>query len=440
MGSEAQLALDVEAGDEGRGRQRGEPGAGAEGDVTGDEAVEGAVEGADVGRGRGPSSRHRRRCGRDGGVRRRRRQRGRSEREQEGDGDEHRDERYAGHPGCGRVDDDNVCYRSPMRRAATSSAPIVLSVVCSLGLSSCLTLRAVFSPRHAHVVAADVAYVAAGESGSDGRAAVDDKQRLDVWAPDGAHDAPVVIFVHGGYWNSGDRRYFDAVTGLYGNVGRALGGEGIVTVVPSYRLFPRVPSVEPMLDDLAAVVRWTHEHIASYGGSPEDIVLAGHSAGGHLVLQLVTAPHALEQRGVDPRLVKGVAPISGVFDVARSTRLSDDEMRAALWLPLFGAHPDAWSPLRQLSPDLARATPMLFLVGGDDEKDCLLDYDDAHAALAEVEGTAASFRRIDGNSHRDMVLEIDTAADEVTPALAAFVHRVTATATTAPPPTAPPTP
>jgi acetyl esterase/lipase len=323
-----------------------------------------------------------------------------------------------------------------MRRAATVSIAIVLSVAGSLALSSCLTLRAVVAPKAAHAVATDVAYVA-----PDHGVAVDDKQRLDVWAPDDAHGAPVVIFVHGGYWNSGDRRYLDAVTGLYGNFGRALGADGVVTVLPSYRLFPRVSSIEPMLDDLAAVVRWTHEHIAAYGGSPDKIVLAGHSAGGHLVLQLVTAPHALEQRGIDATWVKGVAPISGVFDVARATRLSDDEMRAALWRPLFGARPDAWSPLRQLSVDAARATPMLFFVGSLDENDCLLDFNDAHTALAAVEGSSAFFRTIEGNNHRDMVLEVDTAADQVTPALAAFARQVTTTTsptattttTTAPP-------
>jgi acetyl esterase/lipase len=312
-----------------------------------------------------------------------------------------------------------------MRRAAQLSFVSALVVAASFALASCLSVRDALHPARAHVVAADVAYVTPHAGGG-----VDDKQRLDVWAPEGAHDAPVVIFVHGGYWNSGDRRYFDAVTGLYGSVGRALGEHGVVTVIPSYRLFPAVDSVEPMLDDIAAVVRWTHEHIAEHGGSPDRIVLAGHSAGGHLVLQLVAAPDALTSRGVDPHEVKGVAPISGVFDVARSTRLSDDAMRDALWLPLFGARPDAWSPLRHLTPAVARATPMLFFVGSRDERDCLLDYADARKALADVEGTSAAFIEIEGNSHRDMVLEVDGPADEVTPALAAFAQQVTTTTTT----------
>ncbi len=296
-----------------------------------------------------------------------------------------------------------------------------------LASSSCLTLRAIAAPRRVHRAASDVAYVRSVRdiSSFDAAAPGADKQRLDVWAPDGVRDAPVVVFVHGGFWRSGDRRDFELFAGLYGNVGRALGGEGVVTVIPSYRLFPDVPSVEPMLDDIGAVVRWAHENIAAYGGSPDRIVLAGHSAGGHLVLQLVTAPAALQQRGVDPRWIKGVAPISGLFDVARSIRLADEETRAALWLPLFGARPDDWSPLRRLSPEVARATPMLFVVGGEDERDCLLDHADARRALAPVEGTHAAFRTIASNTHRQMVLEIDTDADELTPALAAFVHRVT---------------
>jgi acetyl esterase/lipase len=329
-----------------------------------------------------------------------------------------------------------------MLRPVTFVAALGALAAVTLLVSSCLAMRNAIAPSRAGVVAADVPYVRPVERGAE--SGVDDKQRLDVWAPADAHDAPVVIFVHGGYWNSGDRRYFDVVTGLYGAFGRALGAHDIVTVIPSYRLFPQVDSVEPMLDDIAAVVRWTHAHIAAHGGSPERIVLAGHSAGGHLVLQLVTAPDALARRGVEPSWVKGVAPISGIFDVVRSTRQSDAKTRAALWEPLFGARPDDWSPLRRLAPTLTRSTPLLFFVGSRDEDVCLLDFADARAALADVDDTQASFRTVEGNTHRDMVLEIDGPSDEVTPHLAAFVHRVTSSGLAPPPssssPTGPPSP
>jgi hypothetical protein len=142
--------------------------------------------------------------------------------------------------------------------------------------------------------------------------------------------------------------------------------------------------------------------------------------------------------------VKGVAPISGVFDVVRSTRRSHAKTRATLREPLFGARPDDWSLLRRLTPMLVRSTPLLFFVGSRDDDDCLLDFAAARAALADVDDVHASFRIIEGNTHRDVVVEIDGPCDEVTPHLAAFVHRVTSSALSTPPSTststAPPSP
>jgi len=310
---------------------------------------------------------------------------------------------------------------------ATCRPVLVLAVVAALGavvasLSSCLSWSNLWRKSRARLVASDVVYV-------DGSS--DDKHRLDVWAPDGARGAPVVIFVHGGYWRSGDRHYFTPVTGLYGNVGVALGDMDVVTVVPSYRLFPTVATVEPMLDDLAAAIRWTHDHVADHGGDPDRIVLAGHSAGGHLLLQLVTAPEALASRGVERRWVKGVAPVSGIFDVVRATRQAEDELRRDLWQPLFGHDPEGWSPLRRLGAEAARTTPMLFLVGSRDYPGCLADFASARAALRDVEGSHAFFRTVPGRDHAELVLQAGTKDDEVMPAVAAFARAVTASSSSA---------
>ncbi|HSO36226.1 MAG TPA: alpha/beta hydrolase, partial [Labilithrix sp.] len=74
------------------------------------------------------------------------------------------------------------------------------------------------------------------------------KHRLDVYAPRNAKGAPVVHFVHGGYWVAGDKDYYRALTGLYGSVGEALAARGIVTVVQSYRLVPE-GTIDDLLDD-----------------------------------------------------------------------------------------------------------------------------------------------------------------------------------------------
>ena len=113
------------------------------------------------------------------------------------------------------------------------------------------------------VVEANVAY---GE---------DELERLDVYAPRGASRAPVVVFVHGGEWTRGDKAAVSFKPKFFNQ-------NGIVFVSINYRLSPA--ATHPAhVSDVAAAIRWVHEHCGRFGGDPKKIVLMGHSAGCHLV-------------------------------------------------------------------------------------------------------------------------------------------------------------
>jgi acetyl esterase/lipase len=83
-----------------------------------------------------------------------------------------------------------------------------------------------------------------------------------------------LIFIYGGYWNSGRKE-------IYNYVGRNFARKGITVVVPDYTKSP-VSSYKEMADQIAQSIRWTQKHIAAYGGNPDQLYLTGHSAGGHL--------------------------------------------------------------------------------------------------------------------------------------------------------------
>lgn len=286
-------------------------------------------------------------------------------------------------------------------------------IVTALALSSCLSLQNRW--RHSLAVrsADSVAYV------DDG----DDKHKLNVFAPRGAQGLPVVVFVHGGFWREGGRSFYEPVVGLYSNVGVALADNDVVTVVPSYRLFPQVKSVEDMLDDIAASIAWTRDHIAEHGGDPTRIVLAGHSAGGHLVALISSRPDALSKRGIDPTLIKGVVPVSGIFDIPAAAARSKREVdRVTLWRPLFADRGAEQSPARYFGPSMP---PMLFIVGEHDVASSLIDHHEAERTLAAAIGDKVFFRMVPSLTHEDMVLTIGTASDEVSPAIAAFAWFVT---------------
>src|SRR5262245_33646251 len=119
----------------------------------------------------------------------------------------------------------------------------------------------------------------------DGR---DPKQTLDLYAPEGK-GWPVMVFVHGGGWNSGDKDLKVEGTAIYADVGRFFASQGVGTAVVNYRLLPRV-SWRDQITDVAGAVAWLHRHAADYGGDPSQFFLAGHSAGAQLAARVALDP------------------------------------------------------------------------------------------------------------------------------------------------------
>ena len=87
--------------------------------------------------------------------------------------------------------------------------------------------------------------------------------------------SPVLVFVHGGNWKSGDKKQ-------YGFLGRNFARKGIVTVIPNYTLSPKA-DYDSMTFEIAQVIQWVKKNISTYGGDSTQIFLTGHSAGGHLI-------------------------------------------------------------------------------------------------------------------------------------------------------------
>ncbi len=157
-----------------------------------------------------------------------------------------------------------------------------------------------------------------------------EKHRLDIYRPRGASKRPVLFFLHGGAWVRGDRRQYP----FFGNhFARA----GFVVVAPSYRLAPKHPH-PAQIEDAAAAFAWTMRNIAAHGGDPSRIVVAGHSAGGHLAALLAADARWLRAHGLDSGAIRGVISMSGVPDVtgAAGSRVfgSDPDVRRAA-SPLF---------------------------------------------------------------------------------------------------------
>ena len=243
----------------------------------------------------------------------------------------------------------------------------------------------------------------------------DAKQVVDVTRRDEAKAQPVVIFLHGGVWQLGDRTQ-------YRHIGLAFARQGFVTVTASYRLAPkhRWPA---QIEDAAAVVALVKEKAASWGGDPQKIFLVGHSAGGQLAMLLLYDDKHLAKHKLAPTDIKGVVAVSAVFDLRAPLDEDQADGGFARFIgPVFGQDV---ATLRAASPvDVARktGTPLLFITGTSDYAAMRAQTEQMSRALALL-GEKVPVVVVDGADHMALVSEIGSPGDAVTSEITRFLRR-----------------
>ena len=136
----------------------------------------------------------------------------------------------------------------------------------------------------------------------------DPRQKVDIYTPDGARDRPVVFWIHGGGWQTGDRTLIQVKP-------QAFVDKGFVFVSTGYRLLPNV-EMGTIFRDIAKSVRWVHDHIAEHGGDPKRILIMGHSAGAQLAALICIDDRYLKAEGLSLAIIKGCVPVDGdTYDV-----------------------------------------------------------------------------------------------------------------------------
>jgi arylformamidase len=163
-----------------------------------------------------------------------------------------------------------------------------------------------------------------------------DVQKLDIYAPEGADGAPVLIDIHGGGWTQGtkDTRSLPAP---------AIVGRGVIWVPIDYGLAPDY-TMSGIVDHVRQAVAWVHGNIAAYGGDADRLFVSGNSAGGHLTGTTVM-PGWHGAYGIPDNAVKGACAMSGVFDLEALVRAAGGP-NDALKMDLEEANANA--PIRHL--------------------------------------------------------------------------------------------
>jgi acetyl esterase/lipase len=182
-----------------------------------------------------------------------------------------------------------------MIRAVTKKLTSLAAAALGFALSACVPILNLAVPRAGYTIKPDIAY------------GTDPRQKLDIYIPDGlTKPAPVILFFYGGSWSSGSKD-------IYRAFGQAFASKGIVTIVADYRLYPEV-KYPAFVQDGAQAFRFVHETVAKYGGDPDRLFLAGHSAGAYIAVMLDSDLHYLKDAHADPAWIRGVIGIAGPYD------------------------------------------------------------------------------------------------------------------------------
>jgi len=191
-------------------------------------------------------------------------------------------------------------------------------------------------------------------------------------------DAPLFVFIHGGYWQRNEKERFSFVS-------KGPRAHGVNVAVPGYTLGPDATMTE-IVDEIRGALTCLAERAAELGFDRTKIFVGGWSAGGHLTAAVADHP-----------AVAGGMPISGIFDLEPialgvlndKLELSDEEI-------------EGLSPLRNLP---VRAIPLKLFAGADELPELRRQSQDYLAAL-QVKGLPASLTLLPGHHHFSILGEL----------------------------------
>jgi arylformamidase len=132
------------------------------------------------------------------------------------------------------------------------------------------------------------------------------RERLDIY-PSLQAQSKTLVFIHGGYWQMLDKSMFHFIANGFHSY-------GVTTVLLTYPLAPAV-SIDQIVLSCRKAIKWLHENASAFNADPNEMYVAGHSAGGHLAAMLMATDWRLFDPGLPGNMLKGVCAVSGLFNL-----------------------------------------------------------------------------------------------------------------------------
>ncbi len=223
------------------------------------------------------------------------------------------------------------------------------------------------------------------------------REKLDVYQPSAAGPHPVMIWVHGGGWNSGDKE-------LYAPVAQKTLSENIVIVIPSYTLHPQANAFQ-QAQEIARAFVWTRENISNFGGDTKRIVLGGQSAGAHLSGLVALDPEYLAALNHSTREICGWYGIAGPYSIPEQfeyqrTVKHDD---AKLLIEHFDGQENfaRGSPSNYVRSDL----PPILLIHGDQDETVPLSMSENFQNKLRAQNAQSELKMYRGAGHAGLLFD-----------------------------------
>jgi acetyl esterase/lipase len=242
-----------------------------------------------------------------------------------------------------------------------------------------------------------------------------ERQTLDVYAPAEGQNLPVVVWIHGGGWQAGDKSDVHKKP-------QAFTEKGFVFVSINYRLLPDA-TITQMAGDVAKAIRWAHDHAADYGGDPSTIFVMGHSAGAQLAALVCTDDRHLKAEELSLSIIKGCVPVDGdTYDVPMQIA-TVEERRATIYRRKFGdgTSQKALSPVTHVAK--GKDIPPFLVLHVADHPETRPQSNRLANALQEA-GISAKALPAEGKNHTTINADLGAADDKPTKALFEFLDEV----------------
>ncbi|WP_445385800.1 alpha/beta hydrolase [Robiginitalea sp. IMCC44478] len=185
----------------------------------------------------------------------------------------------------------------------------------------------------------------------------DSKDYLDIYMPEGKKDVPVIVYFHGGALLMGNKSWGK-------DIGHKVAKSGIGLVSVNYRLSPGFQH-PAHLQDAAAATAWVINNIEKYGGDPQNVYVAGHSAGAYLAALLSIDFSVLQAHEIEPSTIRGTILISPFLYVEETAKVRIE--RDSVYKTIWGNEPENWvqaSVTPHILPD--RNNILLIYADGDE--------------------------------------------------------------------------